>query len=188
MRRIVVRVLPAIMVVCAAVVAASAEPAGSSPAAKPPACDRKAFRIVVDVGHTAQVPGAMSARGVDEFDFNLRLAKEVERALTEAGFSRATLLVSEGKSRPALFGRVENANDVAADLFLSIHHDSVPTKFKEKWEYEGKQQYYCDRFSGHSIFISNENINPQASLQFARLLGLALKARALQYTPHYTEP
>jgi N-acetylmuramoyl-L-alanine amidase len=151
------------------------------------ACDRPAFRVVVDVGHTAQVPGAFSARGVPEFDFNLRLAKEVERALLDAGFARTALLVTEGRSRPGLFGRVERANDVTADLFLSIHHDSVPGKFKETWEYEGKEHQYCDRFSGHSIFVSNDNVNRQASLQFGRLLGLELKARELKYTPHYTE-
>ena len=151
------------------------------------ACDRPAFRVVVDVGHTAQVPGAFSARGVPEFDFNLRLAKEVERALLDAGFARTALLVTEGRSRPGLFGRVERANDVTADLFLSIHHNSVPGKFKETWEYEGKQHQYCDRFSGHSIFVSNDNVNRQASLQFGRLLGLELKARELKYTPHYTE-
>jgi len=29
-------------------------------------CDRSRFRILVDVGHTAEIPGAMSARGVPE--------------------------------------------------------------------------------------------------------------------------
>src|SRR5215204_1614139 len=160
--------------------AATAQPAATKhltattqPAAAPvSACDRAAFRVAVDVGHTAQVPGAFSARGVPEFEFNLRLAKEVERALLDAGFARTSLLVTEGKSRPGLFGRVGRANDVAADLFLSIHHDSVPSQFKETWEYEGKQHQYCDRFHGHSIFISNDNVNRQPSLQFGRLLGL----------------
>jgi N-acetylmuramoyl-L-alanine amidase len=170
--------------------AAAAQPAATAQSvqgAPVSACDRAAFRVAVDVGHTAQVPGAFSARGAPEFEFNLRLAKEVERALLDAGFARTSLLVTEGKSRPGLFGRVGRANDVEADLFLSIHHDSVPNQFKETWEYEGKQQKYCDRFRGHSIFISNDNINRQASLQFGRLLGLELKARELKYTPHYTE-
>jgi N-acetylmuramoyl-L-alanine amidase len=144
--------------------AAAAQPAATAQSvqgAPVSACDRAAFRVAVDVGHTAQVPGAFSARGAPEFEFNLRLAKEVERALLDAGFARTSLLVTEGKSRPGLF--------------------------KETWEYEGKQQKYCDRFRGHSIFISNDNINRQASLQFGRLLGLELKARELKYTPHYTE-
>ena len=129
----------------------------------------------------------MSARGVPEFEFNLRLAKEIEHRLTDAGFARTTLLVTEGRSRPGLIKRVARANDVAADLFLSIHHNSAPLKFLEKWDYEGKERRFCDRFSGHSIFISNDNTNRQASQQFGRLLGLQLKARDLKYTPHYTE-
>ena len=38
------------------------------------ACNRDAFRVIVDVGHTAEAPGAKSARGVYEYEFNLRLA------------------------------------------------------------------------------------------------------------------
>src|SRR5262245_420072 len=56
-------------------------------------CDRAQFRVVLDVGHTAQSPGAASARGVDEFDFNLRLAKEINRKLLDMGFTRTVLLV-----------------------------------------------------------------------------------------------
>jgi N-acetylmuramoyl-L-alanine amidase len=34
--------------------------------------------------------------------------------------------------------RVTRANALGADLFLSIHHDSVPEQFVEKWEFEGR--------------------------------------------------
>ena len=80
------------------------------------------------------------------------------------------------------------ANALPADLFVSIHHDSVPEQFKEKWDYEGKPSQFSDRFSGHSIFVSHDNGQYEASLAFGRLLGLQLKARAMRYTPHYIEP
>jgi N-acetylmuramoyl-L-alanine amidase len=150
-------------------------------------CDRAAFRVVVDVGHTAKVPGAVSARGVPEFEFNLRLAKLIERQLIDAGFAKTMLLVTEGPTLMGLARRVARANQAHADLFLSIHHDSVPDWFLENWEYEGKPRHFCDRFKGHSIFVSNDNRDRKGSLLFARLLGMALKARGLQYTPHYTE-
>jgi N-acetylmuramoyl-L-alanine amidase len=70
---------------------------------------------------------------------------------------------------------------------LSIHHDSVPDSFLQVWEYEGQRRYFSDRFKGHSIFISNENVDPAASLFMGRLLGEQLRARGLQYTPHYVE-
>src|SRR5271155_1292773 len=47
------------------------------PAPKPADCDRAALRVVVDVGHTTEKPGADSARGATEYSFNLRLADEV---------------------------------------------------------------------------------------------------------------
>ena len=47
-------------------------------------CDRSRFRILVDVGHTAEIPGAMSARGVPEYEFNLKLARAIERELSAA--------------------------------------------------------------------------------------------------------
>jgi N-acetylmuramoyl-L-alanine amidase len=158
-------------------------------AAKPdaPTCDRAAFRLVIDVGHTAQVPGAKSARGLHEFDFNLRLAKLIERQLLDAGFAKTVLLVTEGPALQSLARRVARANAARADLLLSIHHDSVPDSFLEKWDYNGEKNSFSDRFKGHSLFISYENRDRRGSLLFARLLGLALKSHGLQYTPHYTE-
>jgi len=129
----------------------------------------------------------MSARGVPEYEFNLRLAKLIERKLIDAGFGKTVLLITAGPARPSLFERASHANHASADLLLSIHHDSVPNQFLQAWEYEGKRHRYCDAFKGHSIFISNENVARDASLHFARLLGKGLTARGLQYTPHYTQ-
>ncbi|HEX5846477.1 MAG TPA: N-acetylmuramoyl-L-alanine amidase [Rhodoplanes sp.] len=150
-------------------------------------CDPAAFRVILDVGHTAEVPGAKSARGAFEYEFNLRLAKAIERDLLAGGFTRTVLMVTAEPPRRGLFKRVAYATDLTGDLFLSVHHDSVPDSFLEKWEFEGQERFYCDRFSGHSIFIANVNGARNASLLFGRLLGLQLKARGLRYTPHYTQ-
>jgi N-acetylmuramoyl-L-alanine amidase len=160
--------------------AGAAKPAG-------PTCDRAAFRLILDVGHTAQVPGAKSARGLHEFDFNLRLAKLIEKQLVDAGFAKTVLLVTDGPALQSLARRVMRANAARADLLLSIHHDSVPAALLEKWDYNGEPHFFSDRFRGHSLFVSYENRDRRGSLLFARLLGLALKSRGLQYTPHYTE-
>src|SRR5262249_52462459 len=169
------------------VVRAADDKAATPPKPDYSACKRADFRIVIDVGHTPEVPGADSARGVAEFTFNLRLAKAVEKSLKDAGFAQANLLLTTGKTRAGLASRVENANHLPADLFLSIHHDSVPDKFKAKWDYEGEQHTYCDRFPGHSIFVSNDHPHYTESLAFARHLGRQLKARGLRYTSHYPE-
>jgi N-acetylmuramoyl-L-alanine amidase len=162
----------------------------SKPASKTPAaatCDRAHFRVIIDVGHSEEVPGAMSARGVPEYSYNLNLAKKVHAKLQQAGFSKAQLLITPGKAIAGLVSRVSFATHNPADLFLAIHHDAVPDKFLEKWTYEGKPHNYCDRFKGHSIFVSRYNADYQSSLLFGRLLGRQLKAQGMQYASHYTE-
>jgi N-acetylmuramoyl-L-alanine amidase len=168
--------------------AARGETAGVS-ATKPgsPQCNAAAFRVIVDVGHTVEKPGAKSARGVGEYEFNLRLAKLVEHDLIDAGFSKTVLLITADPPLLGLVKRVARANSLPADLFLSIHHDSVPDSFLQKWEYEGQERGFSDRFKGHSIFVSNDNADFKGSLLFGKLLGNQLRERGLQYTPHYTE-
>ena len=144
-------------------------------------CDPSKFRIVLDVGHTAESEGAISARNVAEFVFNLRLARRIEQKLKAEGFAETRLLVTEGKARRSLVRRVAAANDLPANLFLSIHHDSVPNKFLEDWEFEGKKSHFSDRFSGYSVFVSRSNPDFKTSLSFAELVAKEMKAQGLQY-------
>lgn len=150
-------------------------------------CNRAAFRVIVDVGHGVEAPGAKSARGVFEYEFNLRLAKLIEQQLLGSGYTKTILLVTAEAPYRGLVKRVMRANSAGANLFLSIHHDAVPDSFLEKWEFAGEEHTFSDRFKGHSIFISYDNRDRNGSLLYARLLGKALKARGLQYTPHYTD-
>ena len=142
----------------------------------------------MDVGHTAASPGADSARGVHEYEFNLKLADVIAQSLHEAGFDKAVRLVTSGSRLNSLFERAASANRLNADLFISIHHDSVPDNLKETWQYEGKKLSYSDRFTGYAIFVSNSNADRAASLAFGHLLGQELQKRGLHYTPHYTLP
>src|ERR1700731_868089 len=88
----------------------------NSSALKPAAttCDPSKFRIVLDVGPTAESEGAISARNVAEFVFNLRLAQRIEEKLKAEGFAETRLLVTEGKARPSLVKRVPAANNLHA--------------------------------------------------------------------------
>jgi N-acetylmuramoyl-L-alanine amidase len=166
-------------------------PVGLTPAALKPVatrCDPAKFRIVLDVGHTAESEGAISARNISEFVFNLRLAKRIEEKLKAEGFAQTKLLLTEGKARRSLVKRVDAANDLPADLLLSIHHDSVPNKFLEDWEFEGKKSRYSDRFSGYSVFVSRRNPDFKTSLSFAELIGKEMKAQGLDYAQQYSQP
>jgi N-acetylmuramoyl-L-alanine amidase len=155
--------------------------------AAPAKCDPQKFRIVVDVGHTAESEGAISARNVAEFVFNRRLAQQIEEKLKAEGFAGTRLLLTQGRARASLFKRVAAANDLPANLFLSIHHDSVPNKLLENWEFEGKKSHFSDRFSGYSVYVSRNNPDFQTSLSFAELLAKEMKAQGLQYAQQYTQ-
>src|SRR5580704_14879689 len=151
-------------------------------------CARSTFRVLVDVGHTATSPGADSARGVPEYEFNLKLADVIAESLHKAGFDKTIRLVTSGTRMASLFERAASANNMHGDLFISIHHDSVPDNLKETWQYEGKKLSYSDRFSGYAIFVSNDNADRAASLAFGHSLGQELQKRGLRYAPHYTLP
>lgn len=159
--------------------AASAKPAYAS-------CQRSAFRVVLDVGHTVDVPGAISAHGVPEYAFNLQLAQDIKQALVDDGFDKSVLLIIDKPPPNGLVERAMRANALPADLFIAIHHDSVPDNLLETWEYDGQENHYNDSYPGYAIFISKDNGDYTASLQFGALLGKALQARGVQYTPHYT--
>jgi len=159
------------------------------PAAPAPAnCQRAAYRVVVDVGHTLDVPGALSARGMPEYAFNLQLARQIKQTLVDAGFDRTVLLITSKAPPVGLFERAFVANRLPADLFISIHHDSVPDNLMHTWQYEGQDQQYNDDYPGYALFISNDNADRTGSLLFGKFLGKALQARGLQFTPHYTLP
>jgi N-acetylmuramoyl-L-alanine amidase len=157
-------------------------------AASPDSCQRAKFRVVVDVGHTLEVPGAMSARGIPEYAFNLQLSRDIKQALLDAGFAETELFVTTTKPWRGLFERAAYANNSHADLFIAIHHDSVPDNLKQTWEYAGLQQQYNDDYPGYAIFISNDNADRAGSLLFGHLLGKQLEVRGLPYTPHYISP
>jgi N-acetylmuramoyl-L-alanine amidase len=165
---------------------ARAEEPAPSATQQPDSCQRAKFRVVLDVGHTLKVPGALSARGMTEYAFNLQLAQDTKQALLDAGFAETVLLITATAPWRGLFERAARANAMHADLFLAIHHDSVPDNLMQKWEYEGQQYEYNDDYPGYALFISNDNADRAGSLAFGHDLGKELQARGLHYTPHYT--
>ncbi len=186
------RIAPVRLAVVALLIGASLqavhgeEQAPAAAAAAHAACPRSAFRVVVDVGHTLDVPGALSARGVPEYAFNLQLAQQIKQTLLDAGFDKTTLLITAKPPPVGLIERAIVANRIPADLFISIHHDSVPDNLIHTWQYEGQDQQYNDDYPGYALFISNDNPDRAGSLLFGKFLGKALQAHGLQFTPHYT--
>lgn len=151
------------------------------------ACNPAKFIVAVDVGHTVHSPGAVSARGIPELQFNRKLANEVLQALRIAGFTESVLINADGRIA-SLSERVRQANQAQASLFLSIHHDSVQPHYLGRWRVGGVTRRYSDRFHGYSLFISGDSQHFEASRRFAILTGQSLIARGLSPTLHHAEP
>ena len=141
--------------------------------------------VAIDVGHSHKHPGATSARGVPEFEFNAALAKVIRGALS----LRGTPVVSIGDDGVMvdLQLRTTTAADGGATFFLSIHHDAAQPQYFQRWEWQGAERSYADQFSGFSLFVSRKNPNVEASLQCASLIGASLKEQGLHPTPHHAE-
>jgi N-acetylmuramoyl-L-alanine amidase len=150
-------------------------------------CKRASFKVLLDVGHTPDDPGAISAHGNPEYGYNLSLANLAMAQLIDAGFRQTTLLLVKGKGYGQLAQRAEIANRVVPDLLLSIHHDSTRERYISRWEFAGVERNYSDKFSGHSLFVSIKNRFYRQSVDFAKLLGRELASAGLQYTPQHAE-
>lgn len=83
--------------------------------------------IVVDPGHGGEDSGAIGPAGVMEKDVTLKLATRVAAALTERGGCQVLLTRTDDRFI-ALEERTEYANSHRADLFISIHVNSTPSR------------------------------------------------------------
>ena len=143
-----------------------------------------AASIAVDVGHYLAKPGVISARGIPEFDYNLRLAREISDTLRRAG--HRTLLIGEDGLAENLGSRAPRA--AGMDLFLSLHHDSVQPRFLSSWESGGETFLYSDHFSGFSLFVSRLNSHTEASLKCASAIGAALRGAGFVPSRYHADP
>lgn len=143
--------------------------------------------IALDIGHTPSNPGAISSRGVPEYVFNRQMVGVLLHHLRQQGFTGA-FVVNEDNPELTLGQRAVIANARDADVFLSIHHDSVQPQYLRPWKFKGTHQRYMDRFQGYSIFFSSLNGQPEQSEHLAETLGSILLRHDFQPTLHHAEP
>jgi N-acetylmuramoyl-L-alanine amidase len=143
--------------------------------------------VAIDIGHSEAASGATSARGRKEFYFNQNLARLLGSELQTRGFDKSFLVNEDGAVIP-LTDRTATARERNADLFISIHHDSLQPQYLSYWEFDGEQHPYSDRYRGFSIFYSQSNGEPEKSLRFALLLGKELIESGFRPTLHHAEP
>jgi N-acetylmuramoyl-L-alanine amidase len=148
-------------------------------------CAGGKLRVAVDIGHSKAHPGARSATGKEEHDFNTRFAQELV-ASSKSSPDLALFLLTGDKL--SLAERPAQAAQRGAGLFLSIHHDSVAPKYIQHWEHAGRRLAYSDAFKGYSLFVWEEAAHGPESVTAATLIGKTLRQAGFSPTLHHAEP
>jgi N-acetylmuramoyl-L-alanine amidase len=131
--------------------------------------------VAVDVGHFNGEPGVISASGIPEFEFNLKLALETKKELEARGL--AVRMIGDKGNLVFLNHRTRAA--AGADLFVSIHHDSM------------REQVLAtkrDELAGFSLFVSRHNPRLEKSLACASAIGAELRAAGFTPSRYHADP
>ncbi|HEY2338399.1 MAG TPA: N-acetylmuramoyl-L-alanine amidase [Burkholderiales bacterium] len=129
----------------------------------------------MDVGHYHAEPGVISASGIPEFEFNLKLAREVKEDLEKSAIK--VRMIGDKGNMVFLNHRTRAA--AGADLFLSIHHDSM------RESVIGTKR---DELAGFSLFISRKNPEAGKSLACASAIGAEMRAAGFTPSRYHADP
>jgi N-acetylmuramoyl-L-alanine amidase len=144
--------------------------------------------IAIDPGHDEAHPGTSGARGIAEVAYNDALAAAVKLRLDSDGRYQAVLTRSPGQAA-TLRERIDAAERIRADLFLSVHHDSAQEKYLRRITKDGKAGWETTvPIQGYSLFVSSENGSYEESIRLARLLGEELNRIGRPPSLHHAEP
>jgi len=148
------------------------------------AATARAATVAVDVGHFLEEPGATSARGRPEFEFNRDLAVEIESAARGRGLG-AVLIGYDGFMSQLTHRTAEAAG---TDFFLAVHHDSVQPYLIRTWEYDSVERRFNDDHAGFSLFVSRKNPALKRSLACASAIGEALRGAGFVPSLYHADP
>ncbi|WJH34148.1 N-acetylmuramoyl-L-alanine amidase [Paenibacillus sp. CC-CFT747] len=115
------------------------------------------YKVVLDAGHGDQDPGAISISGKQEKDFNLTMVLKVKKILDQNPNIQVYLTRSDD-TFVTLDGRCEFANNLGANVFVSIHGNKwVPST-------SGSETYYWRPESLSLANIMHKNLVAAAGL------------------------
>lgn len=143
--------------------------------------------LVLDAGHTPQNGGAMGVSGQYEVVYNDRFVAELKPALEQAGWQ--VVLTRQPHEERSLAERAQIANQLNADVFLSIHHDSAQLQDLQKTEVNGQTVYQTTQpIQGYSVFVSGKNPQFSTSKQMAIALGKQLRQTGRPFNAYHNRP
>jgi N-acetylmuramoyl-L-alanine amidase len=108
------------------------------------------LKVVIDAGHGGHDTGAVGRSGLQEKDVNLDIARRVYRLLKAMGVNVCLTRVGDNPVRPwtrghreqqktELLTRCQIANQMEADLFVSVHANA---RRSNPMEHRGTETYY----------------------------------------------
>lgn len=143
-----------------------------------PGAPTKARRrvIVIDAGHGGKDPGATGTRGTQEKDVTLAAALELARVLRERGDFDVALTRAEDIFVP-LSERSKKANDLEADLFVSLHCNAARNRRERGFEVYSVSETASDPEAERLASVENsalefEGKNPQDETAKGILLAM----------------
>lgn len=139
--------------------------------------------VAIDVGHYLERPGAISAYGVTEFEYNHALAAVLAARLASEGVP--VRLIGHRGEMADLRARPREAEAAGAGFFLSIHHDSVKEEHLRPWNWNGRALRHAEGFAGFSLFVSRLNPRLDESRACASAIGAALRRAGLAVATHH---
>ncbi|MBP3961085.1 N-acetylmuramoyl-L-alanine amidase [Paenibacillus lignilyticus] len=121
------------------------EQTGPPPVTPPVTPGDKVYKVVLDAGHGAKDPGALSVNGRQEKEYNLAITLKV-KALLDRETKIKPYLTRSNDTFVELDDRAAFANNLKADLFISFHANKT-----ESATVTGSETYYS---RGDSIALA----------------------------------
>ncbi len=112
-------------------------PSNTQPQIPLPTVPQGTTLVAVDPGHGGKDPGAIGISGLREKEVILPIAREIAQYLEQQGVR--TLMTRSDDTFVSLQGRTDLANRAGADLFVSIHANSISL---DRPDVNGLETYY----------------------------------------------
>lgn len=156
----------------------------------PRTCSDGRLRVAIDIGHSRAHSGATSARRAPEYAFNARFAKELVAKSKHAlppGSALDLFIHNPDGGEIDLYARPRNARRMGAQVFISIHHDSVQDRHLVWRAVDGKSAQQTPTIRGYSIFVSPRNPYFDESRRLGLLMGRSFTIAQMKPTAHHAE-
>jgi uncharacterized protein YjdB len=137
---------------------------------------KQRLTVFLDPGHGGSDPGA-TVGGYHEADLNLAVAKKVQSLLLARGYN--VYMSRYNDTYISLLDRPQMANNLSADIFISIHTNSTTG---EETSANGIESYYYEYDPNYPPKINvNMHNNPERILKSIALTNL-IHENLIQYT------